>query len=55
VLLTPDPIVAQLLPMKLGPVENQPEGPARHTLRNQQQQKNAITKWKNKSYTLPNQ
>jgi hypothetical protein len=29
VLLTPDPIVAQLLSMKLGPVENQPEGPAR--------------------------
>jgi len=29
VLLTPDPIVAQLLPMKFGPVENQPEGPAR--------------------------
>ena len=28
-LLTPDPIVAQLRPMKLGPVENQPEGPAR--------------------------
>ena len=28
-LLTPDPIVAQLLLMKFGPVENQPESPAR--------------------------
>lgn len=28
-LLTPDPIVAQLLSMKFGPVENQPEGPVR--------------------------
>lgn len=27
--LPPDPIIAQLLPMKLGPVENQPKGPAR--------------------------
>lgn len=28
-LLTPDPIIALLLPMKFGPVENQPEGLAR--------------------------
>ena len=28
-LLAPDPIIAQLLPVKLGPIENQPEGPAR--------------------------
>ncbi len=27
-LLTPDPIVARLLPMKLGPIENQPKCPA---------------------------